>query len=122
MSCMNARKSSLALLAAGLGAGFISFAFAGGPWMPRLAALSAAAIGARAVVDLFRPSAEWKWSLAGAFVVMLFFGLFMPAWAKSGLVNVQWLPLNYFTLACVMANPLVALLKSGQFLMERRRR
>jgi len=124
MSDNMAKNSSWILTVVGLAAGVVSFGFAGGPAAYGLFVLSILAIGAKAVVEAFRPSAEWRWAVLSTIVVMFFYGLFMPAWAKLGLVrnSPQASAIVNVSMICLMANPLVAAVKAGMFFLERRKR
>ena len=105
----------------GIALGILSVPFVQSPGGLLLAVASALAILARAIVDLFRPSLEWKRILVSTVVIMVIYGLLMPAWAKHGIPGDHPQVLKLTLLVCLLANPAVALVKTLQFLMERRR-
>ncbi len=105
----------------GIALGILSVPFIQSPGGLLLAVASALAILARAVADLFRPSLEWKRILLATVVVMVMYGFLMPAWAKHGTSGDGSQVLKLTLLACLFANLAVALVKSLQFLIERRK-
>jgi hypothetical protein len=115
----NPRNRPLILLLLGLALGFLSFAFTRSIDLLRLlVAASALAILAKALLELFRPSNEWKRFALGSALLLFIYGLFMPAWAKAD----HSVP-DLFKMAimgCLFANPIVAFIKLFQFLLRRR--
>ena len=109
------------LLIIGIALGILSVPFIQSPGGLLLAVASALAILARAVADLFRPSIQWKRILLATVVVMVLYGFLMPAWAKHGTAGDGSQVLKLTLLACLFANLAVALGKSLQFLIERRK-
>jgi hypothetical protein len=109
------------LLIIGIALGILSVPFVQSPGGLLLAIASALAILARAIVDLFRPSIEWKRIVLATLVIMVIYGLLMPAWAKRVVPGDQSPVLKLTFLVCLFANPAVALVKSLQFLIERRK-
>ncbi len=108
-------------LIVGIALGILSVPFIQSPGGMLLAVASALAILARAIVDLFRPSFEWKRILLSTVLIMVIYGLLMPAWAKHGIPGDHAQVLKLTLLLCLFANLAVALVKSLQFLIERRR-
>jgi hypothetical protein len=116
----NPQNRPLLLLLAGLALGFLSFAFTQSPEFLRLlVAASALAILAKAFLELFRPSSEWKRFAIGSAVLLFIYAIFMPAWAKAD----HGVPDSFkiAIMACLFANPIVALLKLVQFALQRPR-
>ena len=105
----------------GIALGILSVPFIQSPGGMVLAIASALAVLARAVVDFSRPSLEWKRILLATVVVMVIYGILMPAWAKHGTAGDGSQVLKLILLACLFANLAVALVKSLQFLIERRK-
>ena len=105
----------------GIALGILSVPFVQSPGGLLLAVASALAILARAIVDLFRPSIQWKRILLATVVVMVIYGFLMPAWAKHGTAGDGSQVLKLTLLVCLLANLAVALVKSLQFLIERRK-
>ena len=105
----------------GIALGILSVPFVQSPGGLLLAVASALAILARAVADLFRPSIQWKRILLATVVVMVIYGFLMPAWAKHGTAGDGSQVLKLTLLVCLLANLAVALVKSLQFLIERRK-
>ena len=105
----------------GIALGILSVPIIQSPGGIVLAVASALAILARAVADLFRPSLEWKRILLATVVVMVIYGFLMPAWAKHGIPGDRPQGLKLALLVCLPANLAVALVKSLQFLIERRK-
>ena len=78
----------------------------------------------KAGVELFRPANEWPMVLLRTFILMFFYALFMPAWAKMKMhaaisTPVSHDPFGFFIGACLFVNPLVTVIKLGQFLVQR---
>ncbi len=126
MKYLNAKNAPTILMAVGLALGFLSFNFLNTPniWTP-MATVAFAVILAKAIVELFRPSNEYGRILLRTLLVMFCFAIFMPAWAKAkmGFSNVP-APMDgfgYLMIICLMANPVVAVLKLLQFLIQRRK-
>jgi len=115
---LDPRNRPMILLLVGLALGFLSFAFTRSPDLLRLlVAASALAILAKALLELFRPSNEWKRFALGSALLLFIYGLFMPAWAKAD----HSVP-DLFKMAimgCLFANPMVAFIKLFQFLLRR---
>jgi len=105
----------------GIALGILSVPIIQSPGGIVLAVASALAILARAIVDLFRPSLQWKRILLATVVVMVIYGFLMPAWANDGIPGDGSQVLKLTLLACLFANLAVALVKSLQFLIERRK-
>ena len=105
----------------GIALGILSVPLIQSPGGMVLAVASALAILARAVADLFRPSIQWKRILLATVVVMVLYGFLMPAWAKHGTAGDGSQVLKLTLLVCLLANLAVALVKSLQFLIERRK-
>ena len=105
----------------GIALGILSVPFVQSPGGLLLAVASALAVLARAVVDFSRPSLEWKRILLATVVVMVIYGFLMPAWAKHGTSGDGSQVLKLTLLVCLLANLAVALVKSLQFLIERRK-
>ncbi len=108
------------LLIIGIALGILSVPFIQSPGGMLLAVASALFILARAIVEMFRPSIQWKRILLSTVVIMVIYGLLMPAWAKQGIAGDHSQVLKLTILICLFANPAVALVKSLQFLFERR--
>lgn len=120
MQFINARNRPMLLLLLGLVLGFLSFACTSTPDLLRLlVASSALAILAKALLELFRPSSEWKRFALGTAVLLFIYGLFMPAWAKADQAGPE--SFKIAVTACLFANPIVALVKGLQFVFQRRR-
>jgi len=105
----------------GIALGILSVPFIQSPGGMVLAIASALAVLARAVVDFSRPSLEWKRILLATVVVMVIYGILMPAWAKHGTAGDGSQVLKLTLLVCLLANLAVALAKSLQFLVEHRK-
>ena len=126
MKYINAKNSPTILTVIGLALGFLSFNFLGssGTWC-RLATASFIVIFAKALVEMFRPGSEYGRILLRTLLVMFCFALFMPAWAKAraGLSGIPAPPdgFGYVMVICLMANPLVAVLKLLQHFIQRRK-
>ncbi len=121
MKNITAINNPTTLLMIGIALGILSVPFIQSPGGLLLAVASALAILARAIVDLFRPSIEWKRILLATVVVMVIYGFLMPAWAKHGTPGDGSQVLKLTLLVCLLANLSVALVKSLQFLIERRK-
>src|SRR5260370_21065236 len=81
MKNITAINNPTTLLMIGIALGILSVPFIQSPGGVLLAVASALAILARAIVDLFRPSIEWKRILLATLLVMVLYGLLMPALA-----------------------------------------
>ena len=121
MKNITAINNPTTLLIIGIALGILSVPFVQSPGGLLLAVASALAILARAVADLFRPSIEWKRILLATVVIMVIYGLLMPAWAKRVIPGDHSQALKLTFLVCLFANPAVALVKWLQFLFERRK-
>ncbi len=121
MKNITAINNPTTLLIIGIALGILSVPFIQSPGGMVLAVASALAILARAIVDLFRPSIQWKRILLATVVVMVMYGFLMPAWAKHGTSGDGSQVLKLTLLACLFANLAVAVGKSLQFLFERRK-
>lgn len=124
---MNSKHTPALLLIAALILGLISFAPVvvpfHGVFMLLLIASALANLG-KAGVELFRPASEWPMVLLRTFILMFFYALFMPAWAKMKMhaaisTPVSHDPFGFFIGACLFVNPLVTVIKLGQFLVQR---
>jgi hypothetical protein len=124
---MNTKHIPTLLLIAGLVLGLMSFAPLIVPFhglFMLLLMASALCNLAKAGVELSRPASEWPMVLLRTFVLMFFYALFMPAWAKMKMHAAISPPLGQdsfglFIGVCLMANPLVTVIKLGQFLVQR---
>ena len=128
MNHLNAKNSPTILMIVGLALGFLSFT----PFVIQSHGLfqlvlvaSSLAILAKATIELFRPSNEW-WKIGiRTFVLMFFYALFMPAWAKlklAGSVSPESHDLfGFVIICCLFANPVVTLLKLLQFFVQRQK-
>jgi hypothetical protein len=124
---MNAKHAPTLLLAASLFLSLMSFTPVIVPFhgiFMLLLAASALCNLAKAGTELSRPVNEWLMVLLRTFILMFFYAVFMPAWAKmkmnAGITTpVGHDPLGVFIVTCLMANPLVIAIKLGQFLVQR---
>lgn len=79
---------------------------------------------AKAGVELYRPANEWPMVLLRTFILMFLYGFFMPAWAKMKIHAAMPTPLGqdpfgFFIGASLFVNPLVTVIKLGQFFVQR---
>ena len=120
MNYLNAKNSPTILLLIGLALGFLSIAFTQSADLLRLiVSASAIAILAKAAVELFRSSDEWRIMLLRTFILMFLYAFFMPAWAKAGRTTPEGF--KVIITSCLFANPVVALMKLTQFLVRRQK-
>ena len=118
MNTLILKNSPAVLLVLGIGLGIASLLFTHSPGaLLPLVAASALAILAKALVDVFRPSREWKRMLLASLVLMVVYGFFMPAWARFGPPASELF--KEFVMISLFANPVVALAKSLQFFIQR---
>ncbi len=118
---MKIKPGSAAFLITGIVAGIISLSLSSVSAVCfAFMALSALAILGRALAEVFRPSNQWAKSLLGAVIVLVVFGFFIPAWAHiqpvKGPLAMAIPPLVG---GIVFLNPIVAVLKGVQFLVEK---
>lgn len=124
---MNAKHTPTLLLVASLVLGLLSFAPLVVPYrgvFMLLVMASALCNLAKAGVELYRPASEWPMVAARTFVLMFLYAMFMPAWAKMKMEAAITTPVGHdpfglFVVTCLFANPLVTLIKVGQFLLHR---
>lgn len=124
---MNSKHTPTLLLIAGIVLGLMSFLPMIMPFhgiFMLLLTTSAFCSLAKAGVELYRPAREWPMVLFRTFVLMFFYALFMPAWAKMKVQAAISPPLGqdpfgFFIGVCLMANPLVTVIKLGQLLLQR---
>ena len=126
---MNAKHAPTLLLIAGLVLGLMSFmdVFFVIRYFKLLLIASALCILAKAGVELFRPANEWPMVLLRTFVLMFFYRQFMPDWGAMKMLFWISTPPGHeafglFMTACLFANPLVTVIKVGQFLTLRLKR
>ena len=126
---MNAKNSPTLLLIAALFLGLMSFMPLFRPFHSVFIALiiaSAFCNLAKAGVELIRPANEWPMVLLRTFILMFFYAAFMPAWAKMKMhagisTPASQDPLGLFIMGCLFVNPLVTVVKLGQFFLQRLR-
>ena len=126
---MNAKHTPTLILIAGIVLGLMSFMPMVVPFhgiFMLLLTASALCNLTKAGVELYRPANEWSLVLLRTFVLMFFYALFMPAWAKMKIHAAISPPLGQdpfglFIGVCLMANPLVTVIKLGQFFVQRLR-
>jgi hypothetical protein len=127
MQYLNAKHAPTILLIASLAFALLSFSRFVTPFQGAFMLLitgSSLAMLAKAGIELFRPGSEWLRIIVRTFVLMFFFAVFMPAWAKlkmhAGVVTpVGQDPFGIMVTGCLFINPVVAFLKLGQFLVQR---
>lgn len=128
MKYFTTKHASTILTIAGLAFGFLSFAciraqsHAG--FMLCIIA-SALCILAKAGMELFRPGTEWLIIAFRTLVLLFFYAIFMPAWAKEKL-GASFSPGSHdlfglFLAACLFVNPLVTAIKLAQFFLQRKK-
>jgi hypothetical protein len=107
-------------LIAGIALGCLSLLFAHTTTMILLMCASAVVILIKAIMEWFRPSNEWKGMAFGALVLMFVYGFFMPAWSKGNPNGPGADPVfGVLLMVALLANPLVAFIKLGQFYLGR---
>lgn len=127
---MNVKQTPTLLLVAALFLGLVSLTPMVMPYHNVFMLLvMASALGAlaKAGVELSRPANEWPMVLLRTFILMISFGFFLPAWGRKSMHEAVIAPgghnpLAIFIMICLMANPLVTVIKVGQFLMQRLKR
>jgi hypothetical protein len=122
------KDSATILLVTGLVLAFLTFSPEIRPYHPVFMLLLVAAslaITAKACVEAFRPGSEWGRIMFRTLVLMFFYALFMPAWAKlkiqQGLPPGVHDPVGFMVCISLFLNPVVAFLKFAQFLVQRRK-
>jgi len=128
MKYFTTKHAPTLLLVAGLAFGFLSFTsmkFQSHAGFMLCIIASALCILAKAGVELFRPGTEWFKIALRTFVLMFFYALFMPAWAKmklhAAVTPPSHDPFGLFLMSCLFANPLVAAIKLAQFFVQRKK-
>jgi hypothetical protein len=127
---MNAKNSPTLLLIAALVLGLMSFSHLITPFhgvFMLLVIASALCNLSKAGVELIRPASEWPMVLLRTFILMFIYALFMPAWAKMkthAAISTPAFqdPFGLFIITCLMTNPLVTVIKLGQFFVQRLKR
>lgn len=130
MKFFNAKNAPTLLLIIGLLLALLSFSpFLGmrahGLFM-LLVLGSTLAMFAKACVEFIRPASEYPWVLLRTFILMFLYAMILPAWAKMKLHGTAAPPpahdpFGLVLMICLFANPLVAVIKILQFLLQRRK-
>jgi hypothetical protein len=133
MKYFNAKSTPTISTVVALALGFLSFNFLTVPnvWSA-LATMAFVAIFAKAIAELFRPSNECGRIFLRTLLVMFCFAIFMPAWAKAASAgrfevgfdanfNEPFVYYRYMMTSFLFANPIVAVFKLLQFLIQRRK-
>jgi hypothetical protein len=127
MKHLKGKHAPTILLIASLVMAFMSFSHFIMPFRPAfmlLAMGAALAMLAKAGVELFLPGTEWLKIAIRTFILMFFYALILPAWAKLKLqasisTPVGHDPFGLMIMCCLFANPLVTAIKFVQFLVQR---